>query len=156
MIIESTKVQDYKILKISIDGFNENEIIPARFTCDGADVNPTIHISNIPEEAKTLAIIVDDPDAPGGDFCHWVTWNIPVTHEIKENESRGIAGTNDFGDQQYGGPCPPSGTHRYNFKIYALDINLELPKTIKKAGLEKAMADHIVGFGILTGKYKRP
>jgi Raf kinase inhibitor-like YbhB/YbcL family protein len=152
---ESTKVQDYKPLKVQVDAFEENELIPAKFTCDGEDVNPPIHLSHIPEEAVSLAIIVDDPDAPHGLFVHWVTWNIPVTHEIKEKESRGKSGVNDFAVNGYKGPCPPSGIHRYNFKIYALDSNLDLPATTRKNDLEKAMCDHIVGFGSVTGKYGR-
>ena len=152
---EATKAVDYKLLELSSDSFVQNGLIPSKYTCDGVDANPSIHIDNIPEEAKSLAIIVDDPDAPNGSFCHWVTWNIPVTHEIKEKEKKGAQGMNDFGRHRYNGPCPPSGTHRYNFKVYALDCSLNIPVSSDKMNLEQAMSDHIVAFGILTGKYKR-
>lgn len=152
---EATKVTDYKFLKIDSSAFLQSEILPVKCTCEGKDVNPPLHVSSIPKEAKTLVIIVDDPDAPGGSFCHWALWNIPVTHQIKEDEKRGCNGMNDFKKQQYNGPCPPSGTHRYNFKVYALDCTLEIPGNSGKLQLEKAMADHIIGFGVLTGKYKK-
>jgi Raf kinase inhibitor-like YbhB/YbcL family protein len=152
---EATKAVDYKLLELSSDSFVQNGLIPSKYTCDGIDVNPSIHIDNFPEEAKSLVIIVDDPDAPSGSFCHWVTWNIPVTHEIKEKEKKGAQGMNDFGRHRYNGPCPPSGTHRYNFKVYALDCSLDIPVSSDKMNLEQAMSDHIVAFGILTGKYKR-
>lgn len=151
----TTKVTDYKFLKINCSAFLQNEMIPVNYTCEGNDVNPPLHIDGIPEEAKSLALIVDDPDAPGGSFCHWVLWNIPVTHQIKENEKRGCKGMNDFKNQQYNGPCPPSGTHRYNFKVYALDCTLDLPLNTGKLQLERAMSDHVIGFGVLTGKYKK-
>ena len=152
---EATKAVDYKLLYLESKGFREGEMIPAEYTCDGTDINPPIDIENIPSGEKTLAIIVDDPDAPGGDFCHWVVWNIPVTHSIKEREKRGAQGMNDFSRHKYNGPCPPSGTHRYNFKVYALDVILDIPVSSGKMDLEQAMSDHIIAFGVLTGKYKR-
>ena len=153
--IEQERAVSYKLLHVHCSAFKENEFIPGRYTCDGTNVNPALDIDNIPEEAKSLAVIVDDPDASVGIWVHWIIWNIPVTHHLKENYSRGIQGTNDFGNTIYGGPCPPNGTHRYFFKVYALDGNLELSPDARKADLEKAMSGHIIGFGELIGLYKK-
>lgn len=149
------KEADYKLLDITSPAFRNNELIPSKYTCDGINVSPPLNIDDITEEAKSLAIIVDDPDAPRGTWVHWVMWNIPVTHHIKENEAHGIQGMNDFQKHQYGGPCPPSGTHRYFFKVYALDTILDLPANTGKAQLEKVMAEHIISFGELVGLYKK-
>ncbi len=149
------KAIDYKMLNISSTVFKEGEMIPAKYTCEGENINPPLDISGIPGEAKCLAIIMDDPDAPSGNWVHWLVWNIPVTHHIKEENVPGKEGINDFQMHRYGGPCPPSGTHRYSFKLYALDALLELPGNTKKGQLEKAMSEHIIGFGTLTGLYKR-
>jgi Raf kinase inhibitor-like YbhB/YbcL family protein len=149
------KAIDYKQLDISSTAFKIGEMIPARYTCDGANINPPLDIKDIPEEAKCLALIADDPDAPIGTWVHWVVWNIPVTHHIKEGKIHGTEGINDFQKHHYGGPCPPSGTHRYFFKVYALDALLDLPATAKKLQLEKAMSEHIIAFGELIGLYKR-
>lgn len=153
---EATKVGDYKLLSLSSESFPENGMIPTRHTCDGENVNPSIHIDGIPEEALSLALIVDDPDAPGGTFCHWIIWNIPQTHQIREKETRGVQGTNDFGKFGYGGPCPPRGPHHYRFKVYALDCTLGLSSGAGKKQLEKEICDHVLAFGVLTGLYKRP
>lgn len=150
-----TKVTDYHLLKVTSSAFKENELIPAAYTCDGKNVSPPLDIEHIPEKAACLAIIVDDPDAPVNIWVHWVVWNIPITHHIKEHEVHGIEGINDFQQRKYGGPCPPSGMHRYSFKIYALDTLLNLPVTARKIDLEKAMSGHILAFGELTGLYKR-
>jgi Raf kinase inhibitor-like YbhB/YbcL family protein len=149
------KEVDYKLLKISSSAFKENEFIPVKYTCDGENVSPPLDIEHIPEEAKSLAIIVDDPDAPVGTWVHWVMWNVPVTHHFKENEVHGIQGMNDFSNHAYGGPCPPGGTHRYFFKVYALDNTPDLPVSSTKYHLEKAMSGHILAFGELVGLYKR-
>ena len=149
------KEADYKLLLVSSPAFGNNQMIPKKFTCDGINVNPPLDIEDITEEARSLAIIVDDPDAPRGTWVHWVMWNIPVTHHIKENEAHGLQGLNDFQKRQYGGPCPPSGTHRYFFKVYALDTILDLPSETDKAHLERVMAEHIISFGELVGLYKR-
>lgn len=153
--VETTKATDYKFLQVSSDAFNSNGMIPSQYTCDGINTNPSLHIEGIPPEAKSLALIVDDPDAPHGSFCHCVAWNIPVTKHIKENAIGGLQGMNDFSRHQYSGPCPPSGTHRYFFKLYALDCTLDLPVSSGKMQLERAMSDHVIGFGVLTGNYKR-
>lgn len=149
------KAVDYKQLDISSSAFSAQGMIPAKYTCDGENVNPPLDIEHIPEEAKCLALIVDDPDAPVNTWVHWLVWNIPVTHHIKENKVHGTEGLNDFQQQHYSGPCPPSGTHRYFFKVYALDALLDLPANTKKAELEKAMSLHIIGFGELIGLYTR-
>jgi Raf kinase inhibitor-like YbhB/YbcL family protein len=151
---QEAKTVAHKLLSIR-SVFKNNEFIPAKYTCDGSNVNPPLEIENIPKEAKCLAVIVDDPDAPSKTWVHWVCWNIPVTNKIKENEMRGAQGVNDFGKNNYGGPCPPKGTHRYFFKIYALDKELNLEKSTTKTDLEKAMSDHIVAFGDLFGLYIR-
>ena len=151
---EATKAVNYKLLKVTCPDFQHEQLIPAKFTCDGDNINPTIEINNIPEEVKCLAIIVDDPDAPRGTWVHWVVWNIPVTHQVKENEIHGIEGLNDFRQHHYGGPCPPSGTHRYFFKVYGLDGLLDLPQDTTKKKLEEAMSEHIIAFGELIGKYR--
>ncbi|MGZ8557480.1 MAG: YbhB/YbcL family Raf kinase inhibitor-like protein [Chitinophagaceae bacterium] len=148
------KAIDYKLLDISSTAFKAGDMIPEKYTCDGINVNPPLDIKNIPVQARCLALIVDDPDAPHETWVHWVVWNIPVTHHIKENEIHGIEGLNDFKQHHYGGPCPPSGTHRYFFKVYALDALLELPAGTNKLQLEKAISEHIIAFGDLVGLYK--
>ncbi len=145
-------------LTITSPAFRNGELIPSKFTCDGGDMSPALVIGQVPPEAKSLALIMDDPDAPGGMWVHWVVWNIdPKTTEIAENSVPAGAqlGRNDFRQTPYGGPCPPSGTHRYFFKLYALDTKLDIGAGTNKAGLEKAMKGHIIAQGELMGKYKR-
>lgn len=149
------KAVDYRKMEISSVAFKEGEMIPSKYTCDGENVNPPLDIKDIPEVSKCLAIIVDDPDAPIGTWVHWVVWNIPVTHHIKEHHVPGKEGVNDFQQHHYGGPCPPSGTHRYFFKVYALDEILDLPDDTKKYQLEKVMSEHIIAFGEIMGLYTR-
>jgi Raf kinase inhibitor-like YbhB/YbcL family protein len=150
-----TSVQDFKTLQVTSTSFSNNGFIPAQYTCDGINVNPPLDIANIPKETQCLALVVDDPDAPMGTWVHWLVWNIPVTHHLKEGTVHGTQGLNDFKKHTYGGPCPPSGTHRYFFKVYALDELLVLPATTTKQQLERAMSGHILAFGELTGLYKR-
>jgi len=143
-------------MELSSVDFTHNTSIPKEFTCQGKDINPTLAIKNTPEQAKSLALIVDDPDAPGGMWVHWVVFNIPPnTAMIQKNSIPGIQGVNDFRRQNYGGPCPPSGTHRYFFKLYALDQMLELKAGINKRQLEKAMEGHILQQSELIGLYKK-
>ena len=144
-----------KALIISSDAFKDHGYIPGKYTCDGDNINPPLTIGNIPKETKSLALIIDDQDAPIRSWVHWIVWNIPPAKKIKENEILGDEGVNDFGNNNYGGPCPPSGTHNYIFKIYALDELLDLNPGATKIELEKAMAPHIIGFGKLVGLYKR-
>lgn len=145
-------------LKISSTAFSHNRMIPKKYTCDGADLNPPLAIEDVPENAKSLALIVDDPDAPRGTWVHWVVWNIgPKTGEIAEGSPPKDAqqGINDFRKIDYGGPCPPSGTHRYFFKLYALDTILKLKNNATKADLEKSMTGHILGQAEIIGLYSR-
>ena len=143
------------VMKITSPAFKNNELMPAKYTCDGEDISPPLGIENIPDGTKTLALICDDPDAPVGNWVHWVVFDIEVVGEIKENSIPGKQGINDFRRKNYGGPCPPSGTHRYFFKIYALDTKLGLNEGISKKELEKSMKAHIMQEAQLVGLYKR-
>lgn len=140
--------------------FSNNQAIPSKFTCDGKNVNPELNITGIPANSKSLSLIVDDPDAPSGDFVHWVMWNFgPETQQIKENtiptDVGTVVGKNDFGNNEYGGPCPPSGTHRYQFTVYALDVKLNLAASAGKQELLQAMNGHILDQAMLVGSYQR-
>lgn len=143
-------------ISLTSSAFQPGSDIPAKFTCNGANVSPELRISGVPGEAKSLVLIVDDPDAPHGLFTHWIVWNIdPKTTSIAENTApaNGIQGTNDFGKRNYSGPCPPSGTHRYFFKIRALDIRLDLKAGARRSELDAAMRGHTVAQGELMGRY---
>jgi len=150
-------------IKVSSSAFPDGGMIPAKYTCDGADVSPPLKWDSVPDGTKSIALISDDPDAPMGTWVHWVLFNLPAdARELPENvptdetlPNGAKQGTTDFGRTGYGGPCPPSGTHRYFFKIYALDTMLDLPAGTRKSDLVKAMKDHIIGQGQLIGKYKR-
>lgn len=144
-------------MKVTSSAFEQGGNIPAKFTCDGADASPALRFEKVPPEAKNLVLIVDDPDAPSGLFTHWLIWNIdPKTTEIAENSPpAAVQGKNDFGKSGYGGPCPPSGTHRYFFKVYALDQMLSLKAGAKRGELDRAMQGHVIGQGELMGRYSR-
>lgn len=142
-------------LKITSPVFENSGFIPTKYTCDGDDVNPPLKIGGIPEGTKSLALIVDDPDAPMGTWDHWIVWNIPPTSKVEENAVPGVEGLNDFRKHSYGGPCPPSGTHRYFFKVYALDAKLDLHPNSRKEDVERAMEDHILAKGEIIGRYSR-
>ena len=144
-------------MKITSSVFQEGGNIPSKFTCDGGDTSPPLQIAEVPSGAKSLALVVDDPDAPSGLFTHWIVWNIsPQTNAIAEGSTpQGVQGTNDFGKSGYGGPCPPSGTHRYYFKIFALDRELDLPSGTKRSHLDAAMKGHVVAQGELMGRYSK-
>jgi len=145
-------------MKLTSPDFSEGSSIPERFTCDGQDINPTLRIDGVPQAAKSLVLIVDDPDAPVGTFTHWLIWNLrPDVTEIVANSplSDAVQGVNDFGRSKYGGPCPPSGVHRYYFKLYALDTTLKLPAKSKRKALDAAIKGHMVGEAILMGRYAR-
>ena len=153
-------VQEEKTIQIR-SVFENNGMIPKKYTCDGEDVSPPLFIENISKDAKSIAIIVEDPDA--NDFTHWVIYNIPPTNEIPENipkekviekPFRAMQGKNDFGYYGYGGPCPPSGTHRYYFEVFVLDTVLE-EKEYTKDELLNAMKGHVIQKGTLVGLYKR-
>ncbi len=149
------EVSNLSDLKITSSAFEQNGMFPSKYTADGEDINPDLKIEGIPDSAKSLALICDDPDAPGGDWVHWVVANIPVTGSIAEDSVPGTEGNNDFGKTSYGGPAPPSGTHRYLFKIYALDSEPDIPAGFGKTELLKAMDGHVLAYGELVGKYSR-
>ena len=143
-------------LTITSPVFQANGNIPAKYTCEGDNSSPALHIDAIPEGCKSLAIIVHDPDAPAsGGFTHWVAFNIDPMTDIPQNYKGGIQASNGAGKTGYTGPCPPSGTHHYHFMVYALDTKLSLDKKAGKAQLEKAMEGHILSKGDLVGLYKR-
>ena len=135
--------------------FSHKGHIPSEYTCDGKDINPPLEVENIPDGTKSLALIMEDPDAPRGTFDHWLVWNISPNEAIAEQTNPGISGTNDFGKTGYGGPCPPSGVHRYFFKVYALDTKLELLAGADKKTLLETMNGHILSEGEIMGLYQR-
>jgi len=151
-------------LTVLSSAFVAGAAIPPRFTCMGEDVSPHISWSKVPQETESVALICDDPDAPSGDWVHWVVFNIPPDVEkldanVPENPTLPngtIQGVNDFGKNGYGGPCPPPGKpHRYFFRVYALDTKLELPPSITKAQLLKAMEGHVLAKGDMAGMFGR-
>jgi hypothetical protein len=142
-------------MKLTSPEFEHNKFIPKKFSCLGEDVNPTLNIEGIPKGAQSLVLIVDDPDAPLGTWAHWVVYDIPVISVIEESSVPGTQGINDFNKINYGGPCPPSGVHRYFFKLYALDTKLNLEQGKTKAQIEKAMDGHILEKDELIGLFKR-
>jgi len=144
-----------KELTITSSVFGNNGFIPAKYTCDGADVNPPLKIQGIPEGTQSLVLIIDDPDAPMGTWDHWVVWNIPPVEKIDEDSVPGIEGPNSSNKRSYGGPCPPSGTHRYFFKVYALDTKLDLKPNSRKKDVERGIKGHILAKGEIVGLYRR-
>ncbi|MFX1532967.1 MAG: YbhB/YbcL family Raf kinase inhibitor-like protein [Promethearchaeota archaeon] len=144
--------------KLTSPAFNHEELIPRKYTCQGEDVNPELHIEAVPEDTKSLVLIMDDPDAPIGTWDHWVVYNIdPTISKIPENSvpPNAMQGRNSWKRNNYGGPCPPFGTHRYYFKLYALDTVLNLPIKSNKKVVEGAMKGHILAEAVLMGKYKK-
>jgi len=151
-------------IQLMSSAFADGSPIPVKHTCDGQDVSPPLEWSNLPQGARSLALIADDPDAPGGTWVHWVLYNLPATvSELREGMPTtetiptGVAqGRNDFRRIGYGGPCPPRGNaHRYFFRIYALDTELSLKPGATKKDLLRAMEGHILAEGQLRGTYKR-
>jgi len=145
-------------MKITSSAFQEGGTIPEKFSKNGQNVSPELRIQGAPAEAKSLALIVDDPDAPVGLFTHWLVWNIdPKTTEIAEGSvpQGGVQGTNDFPGHRFDGPQPPSGTHRYYFKIFALDKTLDLKPGAKRREVDAAMKGHVIAQGQLMGKYSK-
>jgi Raf kinase inhibitor-like YbhB/YbcL family protein len=176
---DALPVEDRSRLTIQLhsSAFADGAMIPKTFTCDGHDRSPPLEWSGVPSSARALALICDDPDAPAGTWSHWVVFNLPpqVT-ALKEGVppeqtlpaavtggsqpaggdfSQARQGKNDFGKTGYGGPCPPRGTHRYYFRLYALDKTLELDSTARRSDVLKAVQGHIVAEGRLVGKYER-
>ena len=152
-----TSVAKIKVttLKVGSPVFKHEDYIPEKYTCDGENINPPLSVQNIPEEAKSLVLMIEDPDTLFKINNHWTVWNIGVDGIIKENSIPGIEGINSWGKTHYQGPCPPIGTHRYIFKIYALDTMLKFDTGVNKISVEKAMLGHIVGSGSLIGLYKK-
>jgi Raf kinase inhibitor-like YbhB/YbcL family protein len=143
---------------ISSFAFQNNGYIPSKYSCDGENINPPLEVQDVPPEAKSLVLIVDDPDVPGGTWVHWTVWNIdPKTSQISEHSvpSQATEGKTSFGKPGYGGPCPPSGTHRYFFKLYALDTMLSLDSSATKQDLERSMQNHVLLQSELIGLYQR-
>ena len=142
-------------MKLTSSDFEHMGKIPSKFTGDGKNINPNLKISDIPENTKSLVLIFYDPDAPMGIWVHWLVWNIsPKTSLISENSIPGIQGKNSWGRNDYGGPMPPSGTHRYFFKLYALNTVLDLKEGLNKQELEKAIQNNILDKVELIGLYR--
>ncbi len=155
-IHKSSALRDlWKTLFISSPAFTDQGPIPKKYSCQGEDIMPPLSIEGIPKEARSLVLIIDDPDAPGKTWVHYVSWNIPPTSHISEGASVGTEGLNDFNQHSYGGPCPPSGKHRYHFKVYALNNLLEIPAVSTKHDVELAMNNHILAYGELLGTYSK-
>jgi Raf kinase inhibitor-like YbhB/YbcL family protein len=145
-------------LILTTQAFKDGGQIPSKYGCDGENVNPPLAVDNVPATAKSLVLVFDDVDAPGGSYVHWILWNIdPGTKEIRERTvpEGAVQGTNGFRKTAYGGPCPPTRPHKYVFRAYALDSRLALEPGAGKAEVEKAMEGHILARGQLTGQYTR-
>ncbi len=143
-------------LSVTSAAFAGEGMIPAKYSCQGSEDSPPLHIGNIPAKAKSLAIILHDPDAPrAGGFTHWVVWNIAAVGDIPENFKGGETGLNGAKQHNYRGMCPPSGKHHYHFMVYALDTKLKIDGNTDKDGLEKAMVGHILAEGDLVGLYEK-
>ncbi len=151
------------IMTITSSAFEHEKTIPEKFSCDGEDISPELTWSDAPEETQAFALIMDDPDAPVGTFVHWVYFNIPADRtglpeavpSGVEPATGGMQGKNSWGNNEYGGPCPPGGTHRYYFKFYALDTTLQLDQSADKTELENAMEGHIIAETRLMGTFSR-
>jgi Raf kinase inhibitor-like YbhB/YbcL family protein len=151
------KLPEEKTMELSSSVFANNGPIPQRFTCDGENINPPLQITQVAEGARTLVLLVDDPDAPMGVWDHWVVWNIdPQTETVAENSlpTDAVQGTNSSNSRKYIGPCPPSGIHHYHFKLYALDTDLNLDPSSRKADVESAMEGHVMDWTELIGTYQ--
>lgn len=160
LILFSILTEGVFAMEITSTAFNNGEIIPAKYTCDGDDISPPLAWSGIPPATKSIALICDDPDATNGTWTHWVLYNIPPTSSaLPENVHTFPSGTkvgvNSWPRKSYGGPCPPSGVHRYFFKLFALDTTLNLHDKITSDQLQAAMVGHILDKAILLGKYQR-
>ncbi|MEA5503011.1 YbhB/YbcL family Raf kinase inhibitor-like protein [Halotia wernerae UHCC 0503] len=155
--------KEVKTMKLASSAFDANGLIPVKYTCNGKDISPPLIWDEVPTGTQSIVLIVDDPDAPGGTFVHWVVYDIPATvRQLPEQiaavetlSNGGVQGTNDFGKLGYGGPCPPSGIHRYFFKLYALNQKLGLPAGATKNQVLATMKDHVLATVELIGRYQR-
>lgn len=149
---------DVPLMNLISPAFSHNSSMPAKYTCDGENISPALEFGEVSEETRSLVLIMDDPDAPGGSWLHWTLWNIsPATLMIEDGAvpEGAVEGTTSFGKTGYGGPCPPSGEHRYVFHAYALDGELSLGAGANREELESAMAGHIIAQAELIGLYRR-
>ena len=142
-------------LYLTSSAFTEGERIPIRYTCDGENISPPLEIRNLPKYTESLVVVVEDPDAPRGIWTHWLVWNVPPSNSINEGVVPGIQGTNDFGKLHYGGPCPPQGLHHYYFRIYALDVMLNIKEGTGRQALLRVVGPHVLAVGELMGVYSR-
>lgn len=145
-------------MQITSSAFEQSQPVPSRYTCDDTNCNPPLTFTRVPEEARSLVLIVEDPDAPSGVFTHWLVYDIPPSIQyIMENEvpSQSMEGKNSFGKSGYNGPCPPSGKHRYIFQLSALDTTLELPPGRTKEEVRAKMKGHVIATAELVGTYTR-
>jgi len=155
MGIEKNREGEVRVrMHIGSRALGEGGFLFPQYTCSGANISPPLDIKGIPDHTKSLAILVDDPDAPTHEWVHWIAWNIPVMEHIKEAREMEEEGVNDFRQQRYDGPCPSFGIHHYHFKVYALDCLIQMKGKTKKH-LEQAMEGHILGIGEMVALYKR-
>jgi Raf kinase inhibitor-like YbhB/YbcL family protein len=156
IIIAMTSFTNEIKLTVTSTSFNDNGMIPVKYSCEGQEISPPLKITDIPLGAKSLALTVHDPDAPAkGGFTHWVVWNIDTDGNIPENFKSAEQGLNGSNKAGYKGMCPPSGTHHYHFKVYALNAHLDIERNTDKSGLERAMRGHIMAEGALVGLYTK-
>lgn len=147
-------------MNVRSPAFAHGGVIPSKYTCEGENVSPPLEWSDVPEGARAMALVVDDPDAPAKVWVHWVLYNLPPEAGLLPEGTRGLEATaregrNDFGDVGYGGPCPPRGTHRYRFRLFALDAHLDMGEACSKAELLRAMEGHVLAEAELTGLYAK-
>ena len=157
--IGSAQISPEEAMELTSPDFTNGAPIPKRFTCDDVNHSPGLRIGGVPRAAKSLVLIMDDPDTPRGTINHWLLWNLsPDLREINTNSvpNGAVQGVNDFGRNAYAGPCPASGEHRYYFRLYAVDVSVNLPATAKCADVDKALHGHVLKEVVLMGRYARP
>jgi Raf kinase inhibitor-like YbhB/YbcL family protein len=142
-------------LTVTSPAFDNDGELPGKYSCDGDGINPPLNIEGIPNGTKSLVLIVEDPDVSLTTFSQWIVWNIPPQESIAENSIPGVEGNNSLGKNSYMGPCPPGGSHRYFFKVYALDALLDLNNNANRKTLEKAMENHVLAEGEIMGRYRK-
>jgi Raf kinase inhibitor-like YbhB/YbcL family protein len=150
-------MKNTSVFRINSPAYAEGGQYPEKYTCDGQEISPPLEFAGMPGGTKTLALVLDDPDAPGGTYDHWLMWNIPPVPRIEEDSvpPGAMQGVNSDGTNGYVSPCPPAGTHRYIYHAYALDTELDLSEKTGKADLEKAMKGHVLAQATLTGLYRK-